>query len=234
MLAAGVDGAPAGWICVTRAQATGEIASACYPNAGSLFAQQPRPDALGLDIPIGLLAVGTRVCDTEARRLLVQRRNSVFTAPLRPMLPAQSWKEACEIRRRIEGKRISQQLWNILRKIREVDDALRADVGGARAFVREVHPELCFRGWAGGRPMDHPKKKAPGRAERLALVESYFGEEAFPRVRERYTRKRVGNDDILDAFAALWTAERILAGSACSVPATPPHDAHGLAMEMVW
>jgi len=39
---------------------------------------------------------------------------------------------------------------------------------------------------------------------------------------------------IIDAFAALWTAERILAGTARSAPATPPRDAHGFAMEMVW
>jgi predicted RNase H-like nuclease len=233
MLAAGVDGAPAGWICVTRDARTGEIASGLYADARALFAQQPRPRVLGLDIPIGMLERGTRACDGEARRLLERRRNSVFTAPLRPMLAAQSWKEACEIRRRIEGKRISQQLWNILRKIREVDEALRADVGGARAFVREVHPELCFRGWVGA-PMQHPKKKPAGRAERLALVESLFGAEAFPRVRERYLRKQVGSDDILDAFAALWTAERILAGAARSVPATPPRDAEGLPMQMVW
>jgi predicted RNase H-like nuclease len=40
-------------------------------------------------------------------------------------------------------------------------------------------------------------------------------------------------DDILDAFVALWTAERISCGVAISIPAAPPLDAHGLRMGMM-
>jgi hypothetical protein len=43
----------------------------------------------------------------------------------------------------------------------------------------------------------------------------------------------VADDDILDAFAALWTAERIAPGEAVTLPEVPPRDRHGLPMEMV-
>jgi predicted RNase H-like nuclease len=48
-------------------------------------------------------------------------------------------------------------------------------------------------------------------------------------VRDRYRVKDVGHD----AFAALWTAERIFAGTATVLPDPPPVDAVGLRME-VW
>ena len=40
-------------------------------------------------------------------------------------------------------------------------------------------------------------------------------------------------DDILDAFAALWTAERIALGISQTIPAVPPKDSFGLRMEIV-
>jgi hypothetical protein len=107
MRAAGVDGCPGGWLCVTR-EAGGALASVCFPNAEALLAQRPRPDLLAIDVPIGLLEHGARECDRAARAFLGPRRNSVLTAPLRAMLPAESWAEACAIRERVERKRITQ------------------------------------------------------------------------------------------------------------------------------
>ena len=53
-------------------------------------------------------------------------------------------------------------------------------------------------------------------------------------VQAKGSKNRVrGWDDLLDAFAALWTAERILRGEAITVPKVPPEDRYGLRMEMV-
>ncbi|MFL5635521.1 MAG: DUF429 domain-containing protein, partial [Gemmatimonadaceae bacterium] len=42
------------------------------------------------------------------------------------------------------------------------------------------------------------------------------------------------DDDILDAFAALWTAERVARGAAITLPhADPPMDSVGLPMRML-
>ena len=85
-IAAGVDGCPAGWIQITRHAKSGEIASRYLPDAAALVQQEPRPDVIAIDIPIGLPKAGARACDVEARRLLGPRRSSVFAAPLRAML----------------------------------------------------------------------------------------------------------------------------------------------------
>lgn len=231
MRAAGADGCKVGWVCLAR-EAGGALDAYCVATAAELITLAPRPNALMIDVPIGLLDKGTRHCDEEARRLLGPRRSSVFSAPLRPVVAANSWAEACEVRGRIEDKRMSQQAWGIAPKVREVDELLRSDPA-LQSWVREVHPEVCFMAWS-GRPMMHAKKNAAGREERQRLVDEYFGPTAVSKVRAGFARKHVADDDILDAFAALWSAERLLRGEARVIPARPPVDAFGLAMEMVF
>ncbi len=48
-----------------------------------------------------------------------------------------------------------------------------------------------------------------------------------------YPRTKVGEDDILDACAACWTAARILRDNAIRIPKRPPRDKRGLVME-IW
>jgi predicted RNase H-like nuclease len=155
----------------------------------------------------------------------------VFPAPIRPILAATSYAEGSEVRHTAEGKRLSIQAWGIVPKVREVDAFLRAD-SSARERVHEVHPELCFYFMAGGRPMGFGKKKADGRAERTALLRTHFGT-AVDSALAGLRHSGCAADDLLDAFAALWTARRIRAGTAVSLPATPPMDAHGLRMEIL-
>jgi predicted RNase H-like nuclease len=115
-------------------------------------------------------------------------------------------------------------------RIREVDERLRAEPD-LQIRVREVHPEVCFYSWA-GRPMQHAKRSPEGKAERLALIERQFGA-AFAMARSAIHPRLAADDDIIDAFAALWTAERIFRGEASTVPARAPIDRYGLRMEMV-
>lgn len=98
--------------------------------------------------------------------------------------------------------------------------------------VREVHPEVCFFFWNDRRPMRHPKKSGFGFAERLCLVEGVFGA-AAQEVREAVTRKQVSDDNILDSFAALWSAQRIQGGSAERVTTADECDEVGLPMQ-IW
>jgi predicted RNase H-like nuclease len=80
--------------------------------------------------------------------------------------------------------------------------------------------------------MSHPKKSGQGFLERLQLVERHFGP-VFDDLRRSVPRRAATDDDILDALAALWTAERVLKGTAIVLPAEPKRDAYGLPMEMV-
>ena len=224
----GADGCRAGWFAVT--DDGGTLTWHVAPTLGALL--DSPAETIGIDIPIGLTDAGPRACDTAARRALAPRRSaSVFPAPVRGALAATTHAEASEARVAAEGKRMSIQAYHILPKIREVDRALRerpADAG--RVF--EVHPEASFARLNGGEALAHSKKTAAGRLERTALLAPHFGDAPERVVAER-PKKEVAADDVLDAFAALWTARRVAAGEARSLPEAPPRDAHGLPMA-IW
>src|ERR1700684_3229968 len=120
---------------------------------------------------------GWAVVIVEADRWRIQKRaSSVFPAPVRPVLAASSWEDACARSRDSapKGKAISKQTIHILQKIKEVDDLLQAHQR-LRDVVREVHPEVCFCELV-GHPMSYPKKKQEGRYERRQALARYFSD----------------------------------------------------------
>jgi predicted RNase H-like nuclease len=225
----GVDGCRGGWIAVLRQGP--DFRWRRLAALAELFAGAPRPAVVAVDIPIGLTDRGARLCDREAREQLGARRACVFPAPIRPLLSATSRAEASARRRRLEGKGVSCQAWAIVDKIREVDDLLRRHPA-YRTVVREVHPELCFAALNGGRAVARSKHTAPGLARRVALVRAWCGQAVVRALAERRALG-CGADDIVDAFATLWTADRIQRGRAIALPARPPRDSHGLPMAIV-
>ncbi|RPI28540.1 MAG: DUF429 domain-containing protein [Acidobacteria bacterium] len=231
-LVGGADGCRPGWVLVAKELSSGVITWRVCTSTEDLFYGDRIPDILGLDIPIGLTDSGPRLCDLAARRRLGPGRgSSVFPAPIRCLLEARTYQEACSLSFQQAGKKISRQAWGILPKIHSVDALLRKDPSLPRR-VREVHPEICFLLLAGGRPMQYGKKTRQGQEERLGLLEAWFGEYVQSAVRER-PKLRCSLDDLLDAFAACWTAERICLGQAQTLPSDPPRDSAGLRMEIV-
>ncbi len=232
----GVDGCPAGWIVVSHDLAANRLWWRVLPSLEALLLDDPdgaaAPVVIALDMPIGLTEAGPRACDVHARRKLGQPRgSSVFPAPIRPVLNAASYAAANALRRAVEGKGMSKQAWAIVPKIMQVDATLRGSAD-LRFRVREVHPEVCFWAMNGERPMAWSKKRVQGRAERADVLGRHFG----AIIGQALATKPAGchEDDLLDAFAATWTAGRIMSGKAIRLPADPPRDGHGLPMEMVY
>ena len=231
-LLAGVDGCSGGWLCITKDFASGTIGSAVYSDAVALIHQKPQPFIIAVDIPIGLTDLGPRQCDKLARQLLGEpRRRSVFPAPIRSALSARTRLEAEALTREADGRGVGAQAWGLYEKIRDIDSILR-DNPTLQNTVREVHPELSFMAWNGGEAIAAGKKTFEGMTVRLSLVKSNFGKEAYRMTREGHPPGIVSDDDINDAFAALWTAERIHTGTAVVIPDSPETDSFGLRMEM--
>ena len=225
---AGVDGTSQGWVAV--------ICDDDLENPKGLFVDHlvelPRGlRVAAVDVPIGLPEKGARNADRLARKALGERRSSVFPTPIRPVLGASSWKEACARTERADGRRVSKQTFAILPKIAEADVLVRSD-SWARRNLYEVHPELSFAKWSGA-PMMHGKKTPAGRAERLALIGASFGAGAFEEARHSLRGHHVATDDLADAFAAVWTAARICAGRAEKFPPERDVDEEGVAMQ-IW
>jgi predicted RNase H-like nuclease len=227
----GVDGCPGGWLRVGRDAEGESLAPMLYSDAAALLEDLPGDATLGIDMPIGLSESGPRDCDQLVRRQLGRPRGaSVFAAPLRLHLGADDYREALAQGRARDGRGLSIQSWNIVPKIRELDEALCAQID-LRSRVFEVHPELAFALWSGA-PIAASKRSPEGRAQREALVMLEFGEAAVSAARALGPKRRLADDDILDAFAALWSAERIAAGRDQRFPTEAPCDAQGLRMQI--
>jgi predicted RNase H-like nuclease len=226
---AGVDGTSNGWVAV--------LCEDDLSNPTPLFLKKlialPRSlRMLAIDIPIGLPDKGSRDADRLARLLLGEpRRRSVFPCPIRSVLGASSWEDACSRTERADGRRVSKQTYAILQKIIEADAFVRSSSWGLAIF-REVHPEVSFAKWSGA-PMVHNKKSSAGREERRRVIATVFGADAFQTAVASIRGNSVGSDDLADAFAAVWSACRILHGKAEKFPNEQAVDGMGLPMH-IW
>ena len=230
----GVDGCKGGWVAVAKSLESGESACAVFADFRGLLLFAGETDVIAVDIPIGFLDEaqhGGRPCDMEARKLLGGKHaSSVFSPPVRATLAAGSYPAALRINRASssEGIGLSKQCFAIIPKMREVDDLMTP---ARQDRVREVHPELCFRAMNGGESIASGKRTKEGQDARYGLLWDH-GYRVPDELLERWPKRIVAADDILDAHAACWTAERILKGEAMQIPPTPEIDAKMLRMEM--
>jgi predicted RNase H-like nuclease len=180
----GVDGCHGGWLAVIST-ARGPVEAHVFDSFAEVIAGVNSTARFGVDIPMGLREVGVRACELEARRRLQRpRKSSVFPAPPKECLSAQSYEQACQICYRVEGKKMSRQAYGILPKIREVEHYL-ARHAAARRRIAEVHPEVSFATWQGGSGLAHSKKTAEGKLERRALIEQLWPD-TVDRLRVRF------------------------------------------------
>lgn len=229
----GVDGCSAGWIAITHELVGGGISADVHFWFADLVNKSMDSRVIAVDIPIGLTASGPRTCDLLARKLLGKRHSTVFPAPIRSALNASSQSEASKITRAVDGHGVGAQAWHIYKKVQDVDAYLR-DNPFSQNKVFEVHPELSFMAWNEGVPILSPKRTAEGFKTRWRLVASRYGSDAFQQIRDRYPENVVADDDIVDAFAALWTASRIYDRGATFIPDLPEVDSAGLRMAIAY
>lgn len=222
------------WACV-RIFADARIDAFVAGSTRELWEIGRSAAMIAVDVPIGLPERGSREVDVAARGLLGPRRASVFPAPERWMLSCANVADADRERARRERRRVKvqRQMWNIVPRIRAVDELLQRDLT-ARAIVREAHPELCFRMLA-GRPMEHAKRTSAGADERLAVLQRFHAEVGAIAA-ELCRAPGVQRDDAIDALVCAITAAAVLPspGRVLTLPESPPKDSTGLPMEMVY
>jgi predicted RNase H-like nuclease len=227
----GVDGFREKWRAVLGDFTTGEVLLLDLALAEVLELPQ-RPAIIAVDVPIGLPDVtlpGGRTCDRLARRLLGPRHRSVFSPMGRICLQIDKRERASELSRDRGGIGIGAQSWALKKKLLEVDTIMTP---AAQRTVYEVHPEVSFFALNGGRPVIQSKKSPEGERLRLNILkEGGFPDWFLLPLRDF----RNGRDDVLDACAALWTANRIYRGIAKRIPQAEQaeSDARGLDMA-IW
>ena len=192
----GIDGCRSGWI------AAGPAGQWLHDDNLLRLLERMQPETAMIDMPIGLSGQGVeRRVEQAARKHLGRKASSVFTPPCRDAVYASDYRSACELQEQHNGKRISIQAWNIVPRIRELDVLLREQRHWIER-VYESHPELNFCLLNGGLPILESKKKADGRALRLACLQQYSPDVLlhFESGLRLFKGKGVQPDDLIDAL----------------------------------
>ena len=235
---AGVDGCRTGWVVAFVRPSGDDVRVRIEPRFADILAAPEQPATVAVDMPIGLPARaghGGRGPENVVRPLLGQRQSSVFLVPSRRAIYADDYRQACSIALETSDppRMVSKQLFMIAPKIREVDEALRADAGAA-ARVFEVHPEVAFWRLNGERPLGEPKKQkgtpyGPGLVLRRGLLVGA----GISAAAHAPPPRGAAADDLLDALACATIARRLHAGLAQPFPPAFERDEFGLPMA-IW
>jgi predicted RNase H-like nuclease len=181
----GVDGCRTGWVIATERDLF------VVPRL-----QVPDHIIVGIDMPIGLPRDASRACDQQARRFLGRRSSTIFPAPARVCLGAATHAEANERSRAATGRGLPIQAFHLLPKIGEVDAIMGPD---RETHIVEIHPECAFVRMNDGAALP-PKRTPEGATIRRALLARHIDVRPTPR--------GAAADDVLDAYAVLWSTQR--------------------------
>lgn len=230
----GIDGCKYGWFVVKISQESWEIE--LIKKINELKINFDTTKKILIDIPIGLVDrhLKARQCDQEARQLLGKRASSIFTAPIREILGANNYKNACLINKEYTAKKISLQTWNLIPKIKEIDNFLMKNKKYKTLF-NESHPELVFWFLNNKSELKYSKKTNEGIDERLNILIKYYQNaiEIYNYAIKKYLRKDVKKDDIIDAIS-LATIGFISNNYLKTIPSIPEIDSQGLEMKIAY
>ncbi len=229
MRALGVDAAGrAGWVGVV-VDDHGFVAAHLEVRLADLVTAAERAgplDAVGVDLPIGLVAGRVRAADVAARRYVGPRRSSVFPAPHPDVVHLDDHTEVNRVLVERGLPRISVQAFHLFPRIREA----AALVARGRDLV-ETFPECSFTAMAGG-PVPAAKKTWNGQFHRRHLLTTASPSIVVPD--DVGPAGLVPADDVLDAAACAWSALRRARGTAEAVGDPAEVDAHSGRPIAVW
>ncbi|HEY6770217.1 MAG TPA: DUF429 domain-containing protein [Candidatus Sulfotelmatobacter sp.] len=216
---AGVDGCKDKWIVVTE-DATGRT-TVREPRAFADVVKDNSLDLIVIDIPIGLPDKGCRRADLQAQCFLKHRNMCVFPAPIRPILDCPTRELASATCLAIGDRRVNVFQWAIVPKVRSIDLIMRQQKE-SQERIREGHPEVSFALMNQENPL-LSKKRLAGIEQRIGLLRKLFAD-----IRTDCPHL----EDILDAYALLWTAKRVRLGIERRFPEQAEVDRFGLRMEI--
>jgi predicted RNase H-like nuclease len=226
---AGIDGSKGGWVCVSGYE--NNFKELKFEKLKEFNDIKSKDFNLVLvDIPIGLdinLKKGGRIVDKLARKELLTNKSSIFNAPSRLVLEAKNYEEANKINKN-KGMGLSKQSWNLVKKIKEVDDFIR---NSNKTIIFESHPEIIFQVMKRDK-VSTKKKNDEGIIERRNLLEKNGFNKVFLERNLSAKDSFYKKDDFIDACSLFWSANRAIAKTEVKIPNDIVLDSEGIIMQI--
>ena len=226
---AGIDGSKGGWVCVSGYENNyKELKFEKLKEFNDIKSENF--NLVLVDIPIGLdidLKKGGRIVDKLARKELLTNKSSIFNAPSRLVLEAKNYEEANKINKK-KGMGLSKQSWNLVKKIKEVDDFIR---NSNKTIIFESHPEIIFQVMKRDK-VSTKKKNEEGIIERRNLLEKNGFNKVFLERNLSAKDSFYKKDDFIDACSLFWSANRAIAKTEVKIPNDIVLDSEGIIMQI--
>ena len=226
---AGIDGSKGGWVCVSGYENNfKELKFEKLKEFNDI--KSKNFNLVLVDIPIGLdidLKKGGRIVDKLARKELLTNKSSIFNAPSRLVLEAKNYEEANKINKN-KGMGLSKQSWNLVKKIKEVDDFIR---NSNKTIIFESHPEIIFQVMKRDK-VSTKKKNDEGIIERRNLLEKNGFNKVFLERNLSAKDSFYKKDDFIDACSLFWSANRAIAKTEVKIPNDIVLDSEGIIMQI--
>lgn len=215
----GVDAYAKGWIGV-ELEHSAFVDAHIANHLDTLLSAVNDIQAVGIDMPLGLVKTGRRQADLDARVFVGPRWHSVFLMEPRAVWRQEDiwyddcWEQANQRCKQLFGHGLPRQTWGLRVKLREANECLAT----GKYPLHEVHPEVSFAAMNGYQPLKLSKISWTGHITRRALLAKH----------DIHLPDQLGNagnarlDDVLDAAAAAWSAHRIATGHANRLPTESP------------
>lgn len=169
-----VDGCPGGWVGFV----VGGAVAAPVLLASATLAQLAEEATRACQSPLATLAIDMPLVGEHegacseayarfARRMLPGCAARVFSPPSPEAVACDTFPQANAANRRVTGKGLSKQAWNLVPKVREAR-TLRGRLSESTRMI-EVHPEVCFAQLA-GKPIALSKKTEEGARVRVDVL----------------------------------------------------------------
>ena len=204
----GIDGTPSGWIA-----SIGSSKDKCVSfitiseNLDKLLSDYPN-SVVVIDMPIELNKKNyLRECDVLAKRYLGKGfQSSIFIPPLKRVLECTDYQEANMLSKKITGKGLSKQSWNLKSKISELQS-----ISKLSNKIYEGHPECTFK-MLKNETLKAKKKSVLGIFERLGILKE-AGLDPLSITMHLESTPTIKIDDVLDSMVLFITASRIFEGN---------------------
>ncbi|MDC3090395.1 DUF429 domain-containing protein [Paracoccaceae bacterium] len=204
----GVDGTSSGWVASIGNSQKKRLSNIKFlESLDELLSDYP-DSVVVIDMPIELNEKNyLRECDILAKRYLGKNfQSSIFIPPLKKVLKCNSYEEANKLTKKIAGKGLSKQSWNLKNKINEVQGLCKRS-----NKIYEGHPECSFK-MLKNEPLEAKKKSVQGIFERLELLRR-VGLDPLSTSLNLENNSGIKIDDVLDSMVLFITALRVVEGN---------------------
>ncbi len=226
----GVDGCKGGWIAAVINE--GKLIIDKYIQIDHIVNAYPNFDEFLVDMVIGLQSTKEHIRpDSYARKIIRERASTIFPAPSRQAVYANSVAEAYNENERILGKKFTPLTVGIIPKMKEIDLFLQ-NKPQLKNKIKESHPEVCFAKLNGGTVLSK-KSEIEGFEYRLEILSQFLPNITKADVAAAAKRFKCNVDDIIDAICLAVTANIVYQGNYDTIPNHPMKDETGLLMQMV-